>query len=418
LQVFAVEDTCAQLTWSAMGAPCCVVGVGARSRIVAANPPAWLHQRGLPSRPLSRLPGGPGAVVIEGLEPGATYDVWTAPAPSRPGDADPGLSADVPLSPDVPLFPAVPPGARRVVGRITTLTPPPGQLLSRFASMSDLHVGERRFGMGGRIQEGAELGGPSALLCLQAAVAEATAWGAELIAARGDLTHNSRAEQFDLAARTLTGSGLPALGVLGNHDVRRKADGVALSAAGGLVVTDDVAYHDLPGIRLVTAHSSLVGDHRGDLPPDRMARIAELCAAAPPAGGKPGMAAVIVHHPLNSHSRWLSPYPPGVPKDQSLRFAALLRAANPKTVVLAGHRHRNRRLQVGGITMAEVGSTKDYPGSWAGYAVYEGGIRQVIRRVAAPAALAWTEATGRSLGGQWARWTPGRLTDRCWVAAW
>jgi 3',5'-cyclic-AMP phosphodiesterase len=412
LQVFAVEDTCAQLTWSAMGASRCVVGVGAHSQVVSANPPAWLHQQGLPSRPLSRLPGGPGAVVIEGLEPGATYDVWTAPAPSRPGDGDPELSADVSPPPDVP------PGARRVVGRITTLTPPPGRLLSRFASMSDLHVGERRFGMGGRIQEGAELGGPSALLCLQAAVAEATAWGAELMAARGDLTHNSRAEQFDLAARTLTGSGLPALGVLGNHDVRRKADGVALAASGGLVVTDDVACHDLPGIRLVIAHSPLVGDHRGDLPAKRMARIAELCAAAPLWGGRPGMAAVILHNPLNAHSRWLSPYPPGIPKDQSLRFASLLRGANPRTVVLAGHRHRNRRFKVGGVTVAEVGSTKDYPGSWAGYAVYEGGIRQVIRRVAAPAALAWTEATGRSLGGQWARWTPGRLTDRCWVAAW
>jgi 3',5'-cyclic-AMP phosphodiesterase len=404
--VFAVEDTCAQLTWSAMDAERCVMGVGARSQVVSANPPAWLHRRGLPSRPLSRFPGGPGAVVIEGLEPGTTYDVWTAPPPSPPGAADAAGSTDVS------------PGARRVVGRVTTLTPPPGRLLSRFASMSDLHIGERRFGMGGRIQEGAELGGPSALLCLQAAVAEATAWGAELVAARGDLTHTSRAEQFDLAARTLTGSGLPALGVLGNHDVRRKADGVALSAPGGLVVTDDAAYHDLPGIRLVTAHSSLVGDHRGDLPADRMARIAELCAAAPSSGGKPGMAAVILHHPLNSHSRWLSPYPPGVPKDQSLRFAALLRAANPRTVVLAGHRHRNRRFEVGGITVAEVGSTKDYPGSWAGYAVYEDGIRQVIRRVAAPAALAWTEVTGRSLGGQWARWTPGRLTDRCWVAAW
>jgi 3',5'-cyclic-AMP phosphodiesterase len=430
--VFAVEDTCVQLTWSAMGPERCVIGVGPQARTVRASPPAWLHQRGLPSRRLSRLPGGPGAVVIDGLAPGVTYDVWVAPAVG-PG---PGATRE-------DTGPEVPSSARQVVAQVTTLTPPPGRLLCRFASVSDVHIGDRRFGWGGRIREGSELGGPSARLCLEAAVAEATAWGAELMAARGDLTHNSAAEQFDLAARTLTGTGLPAVGVLGNHDVRRRANGVALSAPGGLVVTDDVAYHDLPGIRLVLAHSPLVTNHRGDLPPARIARIAELCGEAPPTSAAapargasagsataravtagpatadgPGMAAVILHHPLNRRSQWLSAYPPGVPEDQSARLTAALLEANPSTVVLAGHRHRNRKYQVGGITMAEVGSTKDYPGSWAGYAVYEGGIRQVIRRVAAPPALAWTEATGRSLGGQWARWTPGRLDDRCWVAAW
>jgi 3',5'-cyclic-AMP phosphodiesterase len=411
-----------QLTWSAMGPPRCAVGVGSHSAVATANPAAWLHQRGLPSRPLSRLPGGPGSVVIGGLEPGVTYDVWVSTAlPSGPG-------ADGP-APDAPA-PEVPAASRRVVGQVTTLEPPPGRLLARFASVSDIHIGEGRFGVGGRIRQGSELGGPSALLCLQAAVAEATAWGAELIVARGDLTDDSLPSQFDLAARTLSGTGLPAFGVLGNHDVRHHADGVALSAPGGLTVTDDVAYHDMPGIRLVFAHSSLTTDHRGDLPPARMARIAELCAGSPPApeargggvggggpGGGQGVAAVVLHHPLARHGRWFSPYPPGVPKDQSANFVALLLGANPRTVVLAGHRHRNRRFEVGGITVAEVGSTKDYPGSWAGYAVHEGGIRQVVRRVAAAPAQAWTEVTGRSLGGQWARWTPGRLTDRCWVAA-
>jgi hypothetical protein len=192
-----------------------------------------------------------------------------------------------------------------------------------------------------------------------------------------------------------------------------------------MAVTDDVAHHDLPGIRLVLAHSPLPSDHGGDLPPDRIERIAERCASAPPtpgrrdhaAAGAPGPAAVILHHPLTSR-RWLSPYPPGVPLDQSARLAAALAAANPATIVLAGHRHRNRRYRVGGVTVAELGSTKDYPGSWAGYAVYEGGIRQVTRRVADPDALAWTEATGRALCGLWARWSPGSLADRCWVAAW
>ena len=93
-------------------------------------------------------------------------------------------------------------------------------------------------------------------------------------------------------------------------------------------------------------------------------------------------------------------------------------AANPATLIIAGHTHRNRRYPVGGLTVAEVGSTKDYPGQWAGYSVYEGGIRQVVFRVAEPSAIAWTESTRRVLGGIWGWWSPGRLSDRCWTLEW
>jgi 3',5'-cyclic-AMP phosphodiesterase len=392
-----------QLTWSAMGPARCVVGVGDRARIVTATPPAWIHRAGRRSQRLSRLPGGPGAAVIDGLEPSTTYEVWVAAARGP----DPTSADRCPVEQVTTMGPRR--DDRWSVAQVTTLRPPPGRLLARFASVSDLHVGESRFGAFGRIREGPELGKASALLCLEAALREAKAWGAELIVSRGDMTQSSRADQFVLAARTLAGAGLPALGVLGNHDVRRRTDGVAACRAQGLAVSRQVVAHDLPGLRLVLAHSPMADEHRGDLPDERITRIAELCRAGP--------TAVILHHPLTSR-RLLSPYPPGVPVDQSARLTAALRAANPATVVLAGHRHRNRRQQVGGITVAELGSTKDFPGSWAGYAVYEGGIRQVVRRVADPAALAWTEATGRALAGQWARWAPGRLEDRCWVLAW
>ena len=39
----------------------------------------------------------------------------------------------------------------------------------------------------------------------------------------------------------------------------------------------------------------------------------------------------------------------------------------------------------------EVATVKDFPGSWAEYRVFEGGILQVHRRISSPAALAWSE---------------------------
>jgi Icc protein len=390
IEAFAVEDRSVQLVWSGLPAPVCTFGIDATSVTVEAGPPARAYRAGRPPRPLGRMASGPGSVVIDGLAPGARSEVWMSPRGGR----------------------------RRSLGWVTTLTPPPGRLLSRFATFSDPHVGETRFGGTNRIVEGPDLQGRSAARCLASAVREAAAWGAEVLVSRGDLTRSSHPQQFSAAARILTAAGLPALTVLGNHDVRHRVDGAAILGANGVTVSTDVTVHDLPGLRLVLVHSPLTNDHRGDLPPGRITRVADACAGAPPRpDGRPGPAAVILHHPLTDRER-LTPYPPGVPVDQSRRLGQTLNRANPDTVVLAGHRHRTRRRTIAGLDVSEVGSTKDYPGVWAGYAVHEGGIRQVVRRVADPAALAWTESTGEAIGGLWSRWSPGRLDDRCWVRTW
>jgi hypothetical protein len=113
-----------------------------------------------------------------------------------------------------------------------------------------------------------------------------------------------------------------------------------------------------------------------------------------------------------------TPSPPSISWRDSVSLTAKLAAANPATLLIAGHTHRNRRYRVGGVTVAEVGSPKDYPGQWAGYAVYEGAIRQVVRRVERPDAIAWNQMSGRALGGIWGWWSPGRMADRCWTLEW
>jgi hypothetical protein len=111
-------------------------------------------------------------------------------------------------------------------------------------------------------------------------------------------------------------------------------------------------------------------------------------------------------------------YPPGVPAGQARPFLDAVAAANPATVIAVGHSHRHRRHRHGLLVVTEIGATMHYPGTWAGYAVHEGGIRQVVRRVAAPAAIAWTERTKRALGGVWGLWAPGRREARCFSHTW
>ena len=88
----------------------------------------------------------------------------------------------------------------------------------------------------------------------------------------------------------------------------------------------------------------------------------------------------------------------------------------------AGHTHRHRvRWVGGGVPSIEVGCVKDFPGTWAEYRVYDGGILQVVHRMSSPEALAWSEqcrdAVLRLRRRLRARYALGTLDDRCFAIA-
>lgn len=379
--VFAAEPTAVQLTWGRLPAPEMVVEVAGRSFEVGGAAPRWY-----PRRDARR--SGPGALVVDGLEPATDYEV-TVRADGRP---------------------------RSLALTARTAAAPPGRVLSRFATVSDCHIGERRFGAVWRMSDrGSEQAGldPYPLRALRAARTEAVAWGAEHLLARGDVTRHGWAAEAQRAAVELLGGGIPASAVLGNHDVEGAADLATILADAGVTAShpDRPAAVDLPGVRLVLGHTPVQGLHRGQLAAGHLDRLVDLVGAAP------GPAVVALHHPPRSGGP-PTYYPPGLTPTDSRQLVDRLAGANPAVVVLCGHTHRTRRYDVGRLPVSEVGSTKDYPGQWAGYTVYEGGLAQVVRRIATPDVIAWTEMTGRALGGQWGRWSPGRLSDRSWAYEW
>jgi hypothetical protein len=384
VRVFAVEDTAAELTWSMLPAPLATFEIAGRSFDVEAAAPAWYLRRWRRRLPADR--GGPGGLVVTGLEPDTDYDVTMSWGGRR----------------------------RRVVAAVRTLAPGPGRLLSRFATVSDCHIGERRVGLLGALHD--PLPRPNGLdpypaRTFGAAVAEAGTWGAERLIAKGDLTQGAKPHQAEVVGQILTSCGVPAHAVLGNHDVRSTGDVAGVLSRRGVIVNSETSYLDLPGVRIVFGHSPVPGQHGGRLGAGRIQQLAALAAD----GDRPVV--VVLHHPLRRH-RLNTYYPPALSHQDSVTLAAALAAGNPNTVVLAGHTHRNRRYRVGGVEVVEVGSTKDYPGQWAGYSAYEGGLRQVVYRTLDPDAIAWTEMTRLALGGLWGWWSPGRLADRCWTLEW
>lgn len=324
--------------------------------------------------------GGPHAAVVEGLPPATRVEV-------------------------------VVDGRRATT--LDTLPTPPGRELFRLATVSDLHMGDgHTFGVLPTLRDPGGEADPPIPRATRAAVAELAAWGAELLVAKGDLTHHGLEHEFALAAELLTAPGLPVVATIGNHDVRPgHVDGrPVLAAAGVELAVEGIVVRDVPGLRVVVADATLPGRHPGSF---RTVGPAILDAAA--SAGGPVL--VALHHqlqPLPLPTHW----PPGVLGPASGRFLRALGEVNPDAVVTSGHTHRHRARTVGPVLVTEVGSPKDHPGTWAGYVVHEGGIRQVVRRTMAPDVLRWTESTKRALFGVWGRWSPGTLGDRCVSRRW
>ncbi|MCX7620296.1 MAG: metallophosphoesterase [Acidimicrobiales bacterium] len=397
LWIFAVEDQRAQITWRRLGPGRARFSIGPATWEVTCN-------------------GGPGALEVDGLEPGRRHELvveidgWGRPPLRR---------------------------------WFRTLDPPPGPELFRFATISDLHLGATRFGYFHTMRERPEPPEPHSIRATRQALTELRAWGAELVVIKGDITNDGRAEEWEFFANLVAASQLPYEVVPGNHDNRSpdrtrsaaqrlrwaltggpivqwltdRTEGRPLRAQDGLslvgIEPSPVRHLDIPGLRIVLADTTREGRHLGTLDSIRD----EVCTRAAKAAGAGTPVFVAGHHypmPLPIPHFW----PPGVPPRQAQRFFAALHDANPAAFYTAGHTHRNRRYERCGVVVTEVGSPKDYPGVWAGYVVYEGGLRQVVRRVATTDILAWTDYTRLAALGAWGLWSPGTRQQRCFDVRW
>jgi len=323
-------------------------------------------------------PSGAGGAVVTGLPAGATVEVAVRPAGRR----------------WTPL------------GRVALLTPPPGPELCRFAAVNDLHLGARVFGT---VRPLREPGHP--LRCAVAAIDEAVAWGARALVVKGDLTQSGRPNEWSEVAGILARPGVPVLTIEGNHETKlASVDGRAIMAAHGLALAVRPTALDLPGVRVVGVPTA-----RWHGNPGWISRLAVAESAALVGGAR---AAVVALHHYPQRFRFPSLYPPGIPGDVARRALDAWADANPATMVIAGHSHRHRRHDYRTLVLAESGSTKDFPGSWTGYIVHEGGIVQTTRRVLDPSVMAWTEQGRHVLGGVWGWWAPGLRSHRCFSHTW
>jgi 3',5'-cyclic-AMP phosphodiesterase len=291
-----------------------------------------------------------------------------------------------------------------------TLSRPPGELLARVATVNDVHFGEEACGE----LDGSPLGpivyadagtDPYPEIMNRGAIAEIGAVAPHAVVVKGDLTARGRPEEFAAFHDFYGHFGERLHVVRGNHDAY---DG-QVDYAGDSAV-------DLPGVRLALLDTVRPGLPSGWVRPEQLDWLDTLAADAD--------VPVLVmghHHPWLGGKRsdgYFGLHP--VPSEGLIAVIA----RRPRIAgYFAGHTHRNRvrhHPDTGARPYVEVGCAKDFPGSWAEYKVYEGGVLQVHHRISTPAALAWSERCRglyADFGLDYVAYAMGALTDRCFPIA-
>jgi 3',5'-cyclic AMP phosphodiesterase CpdA len=307
------------------------------------------------------------------------------------------------------------PDTEHVLGGVAvrTLPRPDGELLCRFATVNDVHFGETEAGRIDDLPDGpirrADPGAePYPEVMNRSAAAEMAAIEPVAVIVKGDLSVDGRPDEwaaFEACYRQPFGERLHV--VRGNHDAYRHQ----AEYAGDQRI-------ELPGVVVALLDTAIPGATTGTITTEQLDWLDDLCAHS----DRP----VFV---LGHHQQWIG----GPDAKRSDDYFGLhpdasdgldgIAERRPDVIAYAAghtHRHRVRRMVRSSVPSIEIGCTKDFPGTWAEYRVYERGVMQVVHRMSTPEALAWSESCRglySDFGVDYASYALGTLTDRCFVLA-
>jgi Icc protein len=296
---------------------------------------------------------------------------------------------------------------------VRTLARPAGALLATIATANDVHFGETVCGATGDPAQDAkgplvtaDPGEPPYPQVMNAAVVEEMrALAPDVVVVKGDLTAAGTESEYAEFLRAYGSLGPVMHHVRGNHDAMQDPT-MAMEGAPYAVVTE--------GVTLAVLDTVIPGTDAGQLASDQLAWLDAL------AGEIPGPVLAFGHHPcfdVEHGVRTGRPYF-GIQPDDSEALVDVVTRHDNIVGYFAGHTHRNRVRrfdQARGVPFVEVGCTKDYPGAWAEYRIYEGGYTQTVRRVAAPDAFSWAEKTRVLYEGVYRDYALGPLEHRCFT---
>jgi len=298
---------------------------------------------------------------------------------------------------------------------VRTLDVPAGKPLATIATVNDVHFGETECGQIHGVME-EELGPvlrslpgepPYPEMMNRSAIAEIESLDPDAVLVKGDLTNLGTPEEYAAFLAAYGQLGEKMHHVRGNHDAMLDAS-MALEGAPYAL--------DVGGATLAVIDTVQPGNERGQITAAQLHWLDDLAATVT------GPVLVFGHHHLwNLDATDRSGEYFGINPDDSEAFGAVVAARENIVGYWAGHTHRNRIRRsdrARRVPFVEVSATKDYPGVWAEYRIYEHGLTQVVRRISAPTALEWTERTRPMFAGLYRAYALGHLEHRCFTETW
>jgi 3',5'-cyclic-AMP phosphodiesterase len=284
-----------------------------------------------------------------------------------------------------------------------------GELHCVFATGNDVHFGETTCGKvgdgaGQEVFSVADGEPPYPEVMSIAVVADVARLAPAAVVVKGDLTNDGVDEDYDRFLRVWGDAfGARLVHVRGNHDCYRGQNFAAWPCQA----------RRLEGVTLAVLDTARPHEVGGFVDDDQLEWLDELGRTA----DQPVV--VLGHHPvwIPGSERRTESYLAMAAED-SARLVEVLARRRSLTSYLAGHTHRNQCHWMGGMPFVEVACVKDFPGGWAEYRVYDGGIAQVFHRAQAPDAVAWAERTRAMFGGYYGPFAMGALSDRSFVIPW
>jgi 3',5'-cyclic AMP phosphodiesterase CpdA len=295
---------------------------------------------------------------------------------------------------------------------IHTLARPAGDLLARFATTNDVHLGEHECGRVGDEPNGPILRSdpgedPYPTTMNRGAVAEIAALDPAAVLVKGDLTNDGTDEEFALFDQMYRGAFGDRLHVVrGNHDAYR-----------GQHAYEGHRLVPLSGLTVAMLDTAIPHSEQGTISPEDLEWLDAVATDAE-------TPVFVVGH----HHQWIGDSEGsgvrgdnyfGLRSEASDALAEMIGRRRSIIAYAAGHTHRHRvRETTDGVPSIEVGCVKDFPGTWAEYRVYEGGVMQVVHRISSPDALAWSDrcrALYSDFGLDYVGYAMGQLSDRCFT---
>ncbi len=293
---------------------------------------------------------------------------------------------------------------------VTTLPRPQGELLCRFATVNDVHFGEVVAGRVGDSTEGpmqyARPGEPPYPEVMNRGAADEIATiDPVAVVVKGDLSNDGQPDEwaaFEECYRSRFGDRLHV--VRGNHDAYQ-----------GQTQYAGDEWIELPGLAVALIDTVIPEQTTGTIRTEQIDWLDTHAAAS----DRP----IIV---MGHHQQWIAGGDNaehrsegyfGLHPDASDALDAVAARRSTVLAYTAGHTHRHRvRRMASGVPSIEIGCVKDFPGTWAEYRVYEGGVQQVVHRISTPEALDWSERCRHlyaDFGIDYESYALGTLEDRC-----